>query len=95
MQNLVPSFLLSASGVILQDAKLIPAKDNYPAKTQVKVIHSTGDFYLSSETLDLSTLPVLVPVNIEAGCTRTGGAKGFFVFSVVQLTCNPVVPGKK
>jgi hypothetical protein len=85
------AFEVQVKGAILQDAKLVPANDKYPAKYQVKVIHARGDFYLSSAVVDLSVLPILQPVDLVAGCNRLSGAKSFHVIEVDALTCTPVV----
>jgi len=85
------SAVLHIEKAILQDPRIVPANGNYPAKTQIKL--SCGfDLYLSSETVDLVSFPVLEPVSVTAHVTRMGGGKGFFVASVDQIEVKPFVP---
>jgi hypothetical protein len=92
---LMSGVLLQVDKAILQDGRKVPANGNYPAKTQVKVIASSTEFYLSSETVDLTSFPVLEPVSLVASVIRVGGGKGFFVLSADAVEVKLLTPGKK
>ena len=76
---------MKLENVILQEGKHVPANGNWPAKTQVPVVCGQTNFHLSSETLDLASLPSMIPVNVTAVVTRISGGKGFFVLNCVEI----------
>lgn len=82
---------LTCEKAILQDPQNIAAEGKYPAKTQIKISAGRSTFFLSSATTDLTQLPELEPVVIEADVLRFGGGKGFFVVEVGMVTVKPYV----
>ena len=86
-------FTVSASKAIFQNPQSIPAKDNWPAKTQVKVSTGKGEFYLSSSVVDLMKVPDMEPVSFTAECSRVSGGKGFYVFDVQSFNVQSIKKG--
>lgn len=86
--------IISCDKAIFSNAENKPAQGNYPAKSQVKVNAGKAEFYLSSETTDLTTIPELEPVSFTAVVTRVGGGKGFHVLNIGQIEVKPVAKAK-
>jgi|CXWL01.1.fsa_nt_gi hypothetical protein len=82
--------LISCDKAIFSQGENKPAQGNYPAKSQIKVSAGKAEFYLSSENIDLTTIPELEPVSFSAVVLRVGGGKGFHVLNIGQIEVKPV-----
>jgi hypothetical protein len=84
--------------VLFSNPRAVAATGKYPAKTMITITDISGrggQYQLASEKVDLTTLPLMELCDFEAEVSRMGGAKGFFVLQVEQLSCKPVIPAAK
>lgn len=72
----------------------VPASGDFKESKRVEVTDGVVRFWLQSDNVDLTKFPVLEPVAFTANFTRVSGAKGFFIFTVNQVSVTPV-GGKK
>lgn len=73
----------------------VPARDRWPAKTQIKVVTGDAEFFISSAVVDLTKIPLLEPMNFEGTAVRVSGGKGFNVIEVSAFSAVPAVAKSK